>query len=206
VTALRYTLLTDGSSDRVLLPLINWLLRQHSQNVFNGEWADLRRLVDPPHTLTDRIQKALEIYPCDLLFVHRDAERVARNVRVTEIHAALDGTGPAVCVVPVRMQEAWFLFNEDAIRTAAGRPKGREQLRLPPLQRCESVSDPKVALRDALVRASGLSGRKRRHFPVMERTYRVAELIEDFSPLRRLSAFKALETDLTTTLEGNGWA
>ena len=206
MTALRYTLLTDGSSDRVLLPILDWLLRQQATTVFNGEWADLRRLVDPPHTLQDRIDMALEIYPCELLFVHRDAENAARQVRVDEIRAALGSGPPAVCVVPVRMQEAWLLFNESAIREAAGKPKSKVPLSLPALRKTEKTTDPKTVLRDALVTASGSHGRRRRHFPVVERIYRLAVIIEDFSPLRRLSAFQALEHELRQIVGENNWA
>ena len=149
---------------------------------------------------------AVEMYPCNLLFVHRDAERAARQVRVAEILRVLGASPPAVCVVPVRMQEAWLLFDEGAIRAAAGRPTGMEPLPLPALRRTEAVPNPKSVLRDALVTASGLRGRRRRQFPVMERVYRLAVLIEDFSPLRELAAFGALEHDLRMTLEGNGWA
>ncbi len=127
MSELRYTLLSDGPSDRALLPLLSWLLRTHGvERALQAEWADLRRLPNPPTGLTDRIRRGLELYPCDLLFVHRDAERASHADRVGEIHGALRQVAaaqpipPAVCVVPVRMQEAWLLFDEAALRTAAG--------------------------------------------------------------------------------------
>ena len=64
-----------------------------------------------------------------MLFIHRDAEREPHEKRVAEVEAALEGvelgeTQP-VPVVPIRMQEAWLLFDERAIRYASGNPKGR---------------------------------------------------------------------------------
>jgi len=45
MSSIRYTLLTDGSSDRALIPILNWLLRQHLLNhEIQSEWADLSRL------------------------------------------------------------------------------------------------------------------------------------------------------------------
>gem|GEM_PF-6026809 len=41
---LDFTLLTDGSSDDVLIHPITWILRQHFRFAVNGTWADLRRL------------------------------------------------------------------------------------------------------------------------------------------------------------------
>jgi hypothetical protein len=38
------------------------------------------------------------------------------------------------------------------------------------------------------------------------RPYRVAELIDDFTPLRALSAFHALETELHAVTARQGWA
>ena len=73
--ALVFTLLSEGSSDRTLIPILLWTLRQHSESVFQPQWADLRRLPNPPRSLEQRLQAALALYPCDLLFVHRDGNR-----------------------------------------------------------------------------------------------------------------------------------
>src|SRR5947207_5493239 len=139
---LRYTLLTDGSSDRSLIPLLTWLLRANGvSQAIQSEWADLRHLRVKPRGLAARITLSLKLYPCELLFVHRDAETELRENRVVEIRRAVDDAAnvglvplpPAVCVIPVRMQEAWLLFDAAAIRRAAGNPNGQENLILPPL-------------------------------------------------------------------------
>lgn len=208
---LRYTLVADGSSDVALLPILTWLLRQNGVDLaIQATWADLRRLPTPPRALRDRIALALELYPCDLLFVHRDAEGQSLSVRQDEIEQAIRAIGvqisvPHVCVIPVRMTEAWLLFDEAAIRQAAGNRLGRAPLALPPLDQVEQEPDPKSLLYEALRTASGLQGRRLRQFNVAQAALRVADLIADFAPLRRLSAFQALENDLCEVLRRTGW-
>src|SRR4051794_26254101 len=112
MTSLRYTLLSDGSSDRALIPILTWAITQHlPECAIQSEWADLRRLARPPRGLSDRIAVALELYPCDMLFIHRDAELQSPDDRIAEIQAAIRALErqievPVVAVVPVRMQEA----------------------------------------------------------------------------------------------------
>jgi hypothetical protein len=198
-----YTLLSDGSSDRALIPLLTWLIRQHTSDwAIQAQWADLARLPRPPRGLTERIRISLELYPCDLLCVHRDAETAPRETRVGEILSAVKAVygpanAPTLCVVPVRMQEAWLLFDERALRRAAGNPNGRQLLDVPVLNRLEALPDPKRNLADLLREASGLRGRRRDRLAVSSRASRVATLIDDFSPLRALSAFSALEEEVS---------
>ena len=209
---LNFTLLSDGSSDRALLPILTWLLKeQRVMFGINPEWADLRRLPRPPRTLAERIVRAVDLYPCDLLFIHRDAEREGREKRVGEIKDALleaqkqVEVSPVICVVPVRMGEAWLLFNEKAIRRAAGNPNSQVPLDLPRLMRLEYLPDPKADLYNLIRLASGLRGRRLKKLNVRQSAVRVAEYIEDFSPLRTLPAFKALERDLEEVIEQNRW-
>lgn len=101
------------------------------------------------------------------------------------------------------MQEAWLLFDESALRRAAGNPHGRNALRLPPLARLEDLPNPKQDLYDLMREASGLRGKRRRRSPLSAR--RVAEFIEDFSPLRSLPAFSALEEYLARAIVENHW-
>jgi hypothetical protein len=205
---LTFTLLSDGSSDRALIPVLRWLLLQNSARDFSDQWADLRSLRPPPKLLSEKIRMTLALFPCDLLFVHRDAEGESREVRVVEIREHLRAAGSqqtAVCVVPVRMQEAWLLFDELAIRSAADNPRGRETLSIPSLKKLEELPDPKSLLWDLLANASGLRPGRLRRFEPARRIHRLADLIEDFSPLRRLSAFQALEEDLRQLLEERSW-
>ena len=208
---IRYTLISDGSSDRALLPILTWVLRERGGvNRIQPEWADLRRLPIPPQTLCERILTAINLYPCDLLFIHRDAEGEDPDHRYEEIRNALkeaevkDIRTPAICVVPVRMTEAWLLINESAIRFAAGNPNGMKPLNLPDLSTIEQIQDPKEKLSDILRKASGLRGRRLKTFNMGESRIRVTELIDDFSPLRELKAFQRLEEDISK-LKQSGW-
>jgi hypothetical protein len=211
VRELRYTLVSDGSSDNALFPILSWLLREQAITcAIQPEWADLRRLPVPPKKLALRIENAIELFPCDLLFVHRDAERGTYQERKAEILKALrrvrSGISPAVCVVPVRMQEACLLFDEAAVRRAAGNPNGRQTLSLPDLVRLEQLPDPKETLYSLLKKASGLAGRRLKKLQVNKCANRVADFVDSFQPLRTLSAFQALEADIKVIVRERRWS
>lgn len=209
MTDLRYTLVSDGSSDQALLPLISWSLRGGGVvSPIRPAWADLSGLRQRPSGLKERIRAALSYYPCELLLVHRDCETQEVATRQNEIRIALDevfGSSseriPAVCVVPRRMTEAWLLISERAIRMAAGNPSGRTPLLMPVLNRLEDLPDPKEVLFSLFRTASELHGRRLRSLRVRGLIYRLVELIDDFSPLRNLPAFVAFEQQLGEALQ-----
>ena len=163
---LRYTLVSDGVTDANLIPIIDWSLKQvGGVALTEGRRAEFWRLPEKPVGLAQRLVKAYELFPCKVLFVHRDAESESPGVRVAEIRAAFTNICsrielPAVAIVPVRMMEAWFCFDERAIRNAASNPNGTASLGLPPWNRIESKPDPKSDLSKALQSASELSGRR----------------------------------------------
>lgn len=194
------------------MPILTWLLREHFPNLpIQSRWSDLRRLPRPPRELHDRIRSSIELYPCDLLFVHRDAETTSLRDRLSEINqavlnASIDSQIPAViCVVPIRMTEAWLLFDINAIRQAAGNPNGTVPLNLPTLSEIESIPNPKRVLRDILRTATELGAHRRRRFDTNIAVQRIPECIEDFPSLRSLSAFIALEEELIITIESQCW-
>jgi hypothetical protein len=196
---MRLTLLAEGPTDQALLPILRWALRQRSTQAFEQNWADLRLLHQRPIKLVGKVRAALDLYPCDLLVVHRDADKDPPDWRVQEILTATQGLPiPVVCVVPVHMTEAWLLFDEVAIRRAAGCPSGTMPLDLPSLKVVEARPDPKAILHEALRDASNLSGRRRKQFHADIR--RVADLVDDFSPLRVLPSFRAMEQSLADAL------
>ena len=88
------------------------------------------------------------------------------------------------------------MFHETAIRVAAGNKNGRVKLDRPSLRSVEQLADPKSKLKDLLLTASELTGRRRTKFNENGAVRLVAEFIEDFSPLRELPAFRALEADI----------
>ena len=209
MASLRFSLISDGSSDKALLPVLKWLLRRCDvQGELAAEWVDWGRFREPPRTLTRKIQAAVRFYPCELLFIHRDAETAAHGDRRAEIQQAIQVAGEnmpaAVCIVPVRMMEAWFLFSEQAIREASGNPSGREPLTLPRTRDIETLPDPKLMLHNLLRDASGLSGRRLKSFRVAPAIHRMADIIGDFGPLLELPAFAQLSEDLRSTLRLSG--
>jgi len=103
---------------------------------------------------------------------------------------------PYVCVVPVRMSEAWLLLDEFAIRQAAGNPNGAMPLDLPPAERVEEIPNPKAVLRDILRTASGLNRRRLKTFRVAQAARLVPRYMANFACLHVLSAFRRLETDV----------
>ena len=103
------------------------------------------------------------------------------------------------------MTEAWLLFDETAIRLAAGNPNGKNPLNLPDLSTIEQIPDPKNILFEILREASGLTGRRLKAFNMAESRIRITALVSDFSPLGKLSAFQRLERNIST-LKQNGWA
>jgi hypothetical protein len=191
---------------------LNWLLVEAGVvTAIQAQHANLALLPTPPRQLHRRMLVAIAQFPCDVLFVHRDAERELPVTRQREIQDAVkqaEGDGvipPVVCVIPVRMQEAWLLSDEPAIRKASGNPNGRMPLALPRISNIEDISNPKDTLHDLLKQASGLHGRDLAKFYPHRYAFRVAELTSDFSSLRTLSAFRGLEADIHTIVGQLGW-
>lgn len=92
---LKITLVGDGSSDRCLLVILRRLVGEIAGDlVIESHWADLWMADPRPSRLADRVKVALSYYPCDLLFVHRDAERDDYQKRLAEIQGAMTSTGP----------------------------------------------------------------------------------------------------------------
>jgi len=195
---LRFALLADGPRDRALLSIIRWVLLQLVPALELPEPGFRAR--GPGRDIADEMREAIRIHSPGILFVHRDAEGQDPALRRRQIP---DIDAPLVRVVPVRMTEAWLLIDEAAIRTAASHPRGRGDLGLPPLHQLERVPDPKAILEQALLVAAEVRGRRRK---VMQRDLpelcrRVADLIDNFAPLRRLPAFATFERDCRSALD-----
>ena len=147
--------------------------------------------------MRQRLRKACEVYPCDVLFVHRDAEKQPYADRLQEISTSLEGSGiPYIPVIPVRMMEAWLLVDEKAIRIAAGNPNGKDELYLPRIHTLEDLPDPKRLLHEALAKASGLNTGRSSRLRVEQRVHLIPNYIDDYSPLDALPAFQALQEDI----------
>ena len=72
---LRATLVTDGTSDAALVPILEWLMKRRTPTDFEITGADPGSFRRGSRRLTERLTVAIDRYPCRLLFVHRDAEK-----------------------------------------------------------------------------------------------------------------------------------
>lgn len=198
---LRYTLVADGSSDAVLMPIIDWLIADcwPGQGV-QGTFAD--QIPSVGLALERRIPEVLRLFPCDLLIVHRDAEGDSLTQRIDEIVRAVPVEGPKwVPLVPVKMTEAWLLSDELAIRSAAENKGGKVRLELPKKARWEQLQDPKAVLFEALTVASEKSPRALRKFNPARHRALVAQRTVEFSALRGMPSFDLFEQKLTDALQ-----
>lgn len=201
MTILRYTLLSDGSSDAALIPIIEWLIAQHRPEIgVLGQCAQHLETTDL--SLASRVPAALAKYPCELLFIHRDAEAVPLTDRLQEIDAAsVRATVPCVPVIPVRMTEAWLFSDETAIRSAAENRNGVIKLQIPSKKMWEGLVDPKACLFGILVLASGKQGRALAKFNPHRQRALVTQRTDDFSRLRGLPSFDFFEAQLVRILK-----
>lgn len=195
-----YVLIGDGTSDRALLPILLWALRQLSPaSSFALQAFVARRSTD----VSSAIESAIHKYRPALIFVHRDAERVPLATRRNEIPNA----DHVVPVVPIRMTEAWLLIDLDAIRIASGNPNGKVAIQLPRPKDLEQLPDPKKTMEKILLEAAGALGPRRRKRFRQEQAvmvHRVAESITDFKALHSLEAFRVFWTDLEGALRRLG--
>jgi hypothetical protein len=198
--ALSVTLVADGTSDLyALTPIVMLLLDEWSPVPYSVSQAGS---LGQGHALGPRLRAACELFPCDLLLVHRDAERSTITAREGEVQAAIREAQvavPHVCVIPVQMTEAWLLTDEAAIRSAVGNPKGAAVLKLPRWQDLES-RDAKAVLFQAIELASELGARRIRGLRSQQYRHRVAEALRCLEPLRKLPSFVHFEAALTGAL------
>lgn len=194
------TLVAEGSSDYVLVPLIEFVLDEHCNIPHVTTFAEGL----PSGPLRERVNLALSLHPCDLLFVHRDADRAQVQQREQEIRAALVSPDAprAIFMIPVRMTEAWLLIDEMAIRRAAGNTSGVANLGLPPFAKLEAQADPKGLLFAALERASELGPNRLRRFDRNRARRQVSGFMEDPSILRKLPSFVHFEEQVQDFFTG----
>lgn len=152
-----FALLREGSTEDALVPhLENLVLRA-------GAAEALGRTRPYRGTVAEKIAALLdEPQDYNLVFIHRDADSRDADARRKEISDALAGCRiPLVVpVVPIQETEAWLLTDEAAIRSAVGRPSGRNHIVLPPLRQIEQTARPKEVLMAACLAASETTGRR----------------------------------------------
>jgi hypothetical protein len=192
--SLKVTLLCDGSSDRVIIPIAEKLLDQYCRIGFEFEYA--KNLPVKSKTLKQRIHASLELYPCDLLIIHRDAEGQAALRRQEIDSAVIDIGHPYVVAMPIKMTEAWLLCDHQAIRHAAGNPRGTMKLDIPLVGKIESCDAKKVLLNALKGAASGLAKNRLQKFHPEQHRHLIAEQLNNFTALRSLTSFDDFEKEI----------
>lgn len=80
---LKFTLIGDGTSDKVLINIIKWLLDDLYPTIpIRIEFADFGKYKNPPSKAipNDQFAAAEKFYPFDFLIYHRDAEIIDLKV------------------------------------------------------------------------------------------------------------------------------
>ena len=205
----RAVFIADGSSDLPLAEHLRELCFERGLEI-TIDAPDPARLGAATRTVADRLRAVRRLDGgFDAAFVHRDAEAQAVEHRREEIRAGATDAGvrqPVVPVIPVRMTEAWLLLDEVAIREVAGRPSGHTALDLPHPHEAERVADPKRVLRDALLAASGTTGRRRAQVDRDFDRNRAVLLrrLDRSGAVSRLESWKALVDDVSVLCDRFG--
>lgn len=189
---LRFLLISDGSSDSALIPIIKYALGKVFNEIdFIGERADFYRVPNRPKTLVDKINVGIDLYQPDIIIVHRDCEKDTVEKRYSEIDNALENIAVKnlIKIVPLRMTEAWLLIDEAALRMAVNNPHGEVKISLPAINKLEGIPDPKQMLEALLRTASELKGRRLDNLNTRKAIHFVADHISDWTPLFKLTAF-----------------
>ena len=186
---LAYAVVADGGTDRLLVPIIQWAVHRLDPAVEILEPEFRKRKGGVAEFLADYSTGAM------LIFVHRDSEKLTLEERLDEFDTV--NRQNVVPLIPVRMSEAWLLFNGSAIARAAGRPSFH--VPVPKVVQIEDIPDPKAWLDKLLFQAAGEpAGRRGKIFKrsISRRRTGVAEYISDYSPLEQLPAFRSFQQSL----------
>lgn len=185
-----FCIVADGGTDRVLVPIIQWALHRLDPDV---------EILEPMFSKRQgTLQEFFHSYQSEamLVFVHRDAESATLDQRLSEFTGI--ERSDVVPVVPVRMSEAWILFDGTAIARAADRPS--VHITVPRVAQLENMLNPKERLEQLLLEAAGPpTGRRLKDFKrsIVDRRVSVASLISDYSPLEALPAFSQFQNELS---------
>ncbi len=195
---IRTGLITDGSSDRALIPLITLLLKEYLQLPYEA----IEYINCDTSDLTKKVLSVAENYALDILFIHRDSENESWDKRYQEIKAATPQSleGKVIAVIPIKMTEAWLLTDAKVICNAVGNPNSTINLALPTARKLETCAA-KTVLLAALTDASGFGTQRRRKFRPEQFRHRVAELTVDLTLLRKIPSFQRFENTVKGLLQ-----
>lgn len=194
MTQVTSLVLADGRSDRALLPVCVWAIRHVAPHV---------DIIEPEFRVHRGSTRDLEPPTgYGVVFVHRDAEAESVEDRHEELGDVCRDRSDVVRLVPVRMTEAWLVWDATAIAAAAGNPSVAPGLSVPPPAQVAGLRDPKAVLDELLVAAVGSGARRRKQVRQRAATLRptVAENVKDFAPLLTCDAFATFVDELREAL------
>ena len=140
-----WSIVADGGTDMLLVPVIQWAVHRLDPGVEILEPEFRKRQGSVVEFLAAYSTGAM------LVFVHRDSENFTLDERRREFETV--ERQDVVPVVPVRMSESWLLFDGLAIAKAAGSPTS--QVPVPGIAQLEDIPDPKGLLDELLFQAAG---------------------------------------------------
>ncbi|HEY0737123.1 MAG TPA: hypothetical protein VGD69_19560 [Herpetosiphonaceae bacterium] len=203
-----FALIGEGSSDSGLIEHLSQLCLEAGADEVTPIVPDLQWLPeDTRRTIEAKLRATIRLQPnVNLIFIHRDADSRDPTPRYAEITRAVEACALLkswVAVVPVQETEAWLLLDEAAIRSVAGKPNGRANLNLPRPRLVENIADPKEYLRNAIVAASELKGRRlndlRKNFST-HRQILLRRLPID-GPIRQVPSWVRMRDDIIEAVE-----
>ncbi len=186
---LTWSVVADGGTDLMLVPVIQWAIHRLDPDV---------EILEPEfRKRRGGIEDFLRTYNSGamVVFAHRDSENLTLENRLREFHGVT--RADVVPVVPVQMSEAWILFDGAAVAKAAGSPAA--EVVAPAIAEIENIRNPKERLDELLFRAAGLpAGRRGRNFKrsITQRRVSVAAHIADYGPLEGVPAFRRFQETL----------
>lgn len=213
-------LVTEGKSDdRFLSPLLQRTLVAMCQESLTDlvEVAPtlVLRPAPGPASVPDIVAKATGSgvsgkLDFDLLFFHRDGgsnlERTQREWidPMAEAWAPYEEVVPLVPVVPIRETEAWMFADIVALRSVLGVNWQAQEFGVPASPKhVEQIVDPKVALRQIIMRLPARAGGRRIRTP--EDFYVGLGERVSVSVLQRVPAFESMWKGLLASLEQIGY-
>lgn len=200
-----YLFLSEGTSDEVLVPLINRLVLANIDGPVRPIVPNFSILRPQPKTLSEKLHAVISLYSgIDIIIIHRDADNVGYEARRAEIDHVISHTRilwPYVPLIPVRMTEAWLLTDFNAIHNAIGFGKSKNEIEFLSLRKVEGLADPKAYLLNKIKEIANLPKRRERDLNVYMVRKKIGVHLTNLENLNRLSSFVSFKGDLAAAID-----
>ncbi|WP_306590808.1 hypothetical protein [Geothrix sp. 21YS21S-4] len=201
---INYLFLAEGTSDQVLIPIINSLIFETLRLSVNVVIPNFNSVRPRPTSLNSKLNVVNRLYKnIDFLVIHRDADAAGASSRLMEMEQATACSVPSipwVPAIPVKMTEAWLLTDRAAIFKAIGCRRSDKKITFCPNKRIEGLADPKDYLFQKIYEIADLPYRRRKDLNVNLVRRRIGDFISDSPELRLLPSFRVFEGRLKKVL------